>query len=304
MGLVPSVRLRPLAAVLVAAIVAAGAIVGVRLVAGDPSAPPPPLHAPTPAPPPAADLPSALQERSKPGQPPPLTVAGMQVPVPPGSEYGGGPGTLFQSIRRGNSIIWFDGDGMLKAQIAPEDQPDFQPTLDAFHALEANRAPRPPVFVAGVQLPLPPGSGYYAEPVAGDLYVGRPQAIYNGRSRIDFDDMGLLTAEIAQVDQGDFQPTLDVLRALVERSRAPRPPVHVGNTPGGVLVPLPPGAWTTIAPDQSAPGPAGLTGGIHRGNSVIWFDNAGTPKAQIAPEDQSDFQATLDALSGLPGSPR
>ncbi len=159
----PLARLiRPLAGVLVTATVAAGAIVGVRLAAGNPTpepftpqlAPgdPPPSITPrpgTPNPGPSPDdfgpAPSVAPGGDRFSQPP-LRVAGIDVPVPAGAYTGitgpglggvvpvGGP---TQGIYRGNSYVLFNEQGVIEARIQPEDEEDFRATLQVLGQLSA-----------------------------------------------------------------------------------------------------------------------------------------------------------------------
>ena len=127
----------------------AGAVVLLtgQLASGDPFPTPPPDLTPAPPPPGVQDtLPSP---HFIPGTPPPLDINGVMVSIPSGAEYitfgpplGGdfGPGGPTLGIARGKSVIWWNSDAVMRVEIAPEDQADFQPFLDTLKDALASSA--------------------------------------------------------------------------------------------------------------------------------------------------------------------
>jgi hypothetical protein len=74
----------------------------------------------------------------------------------------------------------------------------------------------------------------------------------------------------------------------------PSPPIKVG----GVEVPVPAGAQLGIEAGGNY-GEEGPTQGIHRGSTYILFNNKGIIQAKVAPEDEADFQPTMNALQTI-----
>ena len=64
----------------------------------------------------------------------------------------------------------------------------------------------------------------------------------------------------------------------------------------GVLIPLPPGVIIGPPPVSDPPAPGGPSWSILRGASYVRFNKVEILEVNIAPEDQADFQPTLDAL--------
>ncbi len=135
-------RLNILGAVTAAAI-AAGVFIAAQLASGDPVTPGdlgPPPDAPTPAPPSPIIIPpnSDIGKFTTPGPQPPVNVNGVEIAVPAGAEASGGLGPNlrpdFRSVQRGKSRISWSSKGIEGILIAPEDEADFQPFVDALRA--------------------------------------------------------------------------------------------------------------------------------------------------------------------------
>ncbi len=247
-------RWRTVGGIAVVAAAVAVVLLGSRLAAGGP--PPPDIAAApslTPAPdvtppPPPPCLPSQPPDlpdqpcMPEPGQPPSsseLIMMGLvpspeectaltpvsidQVPVPPGGELivtGIGPPNRAGAIRSisggSRSFIVFDSEGIIDGYVAPEDEKDFQPTLEAVRALACARR-QPPIMVDGVEIPVPRGA-ILSGPVIADPPLWGPggptRGIHRGNSFVLFNSQGILQAEIAPEDQANFQPTLDALQRL------------------------------------------------------------------------------------------
>ena len=85
-----------------------------------------------------------------------------------------------------------------------------------------------------------------------------------------------------------------LVQQIIHAAPYPRTPLDIN----GFWLPLPPGAASMIAgPPLGADwGPEGPTQGTSRGKSVIWWNNKGLMRVEIAPEDEADFQPFLDGL--------
>ena len=133
---------------IVAVVATVVTFLGLRLAEGEPPPPRnPPLSTPVPTAPVIVPFPAQtpLGEPSSPVQPSSIVINGQEVPLPPGATTGkiiadcvppavappGRCSPFLDIIQRGDSFISFDELGIIAERIAPEDEADFQPVVDA-----------------------------------------------------------------------------------------------------------------------------------------------------------------------------
>lgn len=169
--------------------------------------------------------------------------------------------------------------------------------------------PNTPDFIeiSGVQIPIPGGTHYLHQTCCE---LRELHWIWNGDSNyevvgsdsvrvgIQFDDFGLLYANVKPEEQNLFEPTLDALWMLTQLTADPSPGTVLVE---GASVPMPEGSFYS---SEEGPADAGspTTYIVRLNHSVIWIDSRGSSAGSVAEEDATKFEATLTALDSASGT--